>query len=204
MPFISSLTLGKDYAIFPIQHQMELMFSLKMGSFPLYVPGFAGGQTASALMLGQIFHPLTHMATLLPGYWSGNALEWNTLLRLFSLGLAHLAIFVFVRDLGVSKLFSFIVSFITVYIYECWIYFAMAPHLKLDRFSFSMCRNWLSVLETRKIYGIISHYRINLLARVQWASTDDVLWINRGVHIYCGYSLLYKGGEMRRRCRRSD
>ena len=23
MPFISSLTLGKDYAIFPIQHQIE-------------------------------------------------------------------------------------------------------------------------------------------------------------------------------------
>ena len=115
MPFISTLTLGKDYAIFPIQHQMELMFSLKMGSFPLYVPGFAGGQTASALMLGQIFHPLTHMATYLPGYWSGNALEWNTLLRLFSLGLAHFALFVFLRDLGVSNLFSFIVSFITVY-----------------------------------------------------------------------------------------
>jgi preprotein translocase subunit YajC len=115
LPFISALTLGKDYAVFPIQHQMELMFSLKMGSFPLYVPGFAGGQSASALMLGQVFHPLPHIATLLPGYWSGNALEWNTLLRLFSLGLAHLVIFVFIRDLGVSKLFSYIVSFITVY-----------------------------------------------------------------------------------------
>ena len=53
-PFISPWTLGNDYAMFPIQHQLELMFSIKNGSFPLFVPGFSGGQSSSALRVSQI------------------------------------------------------------------------------------------------------------------------------------------------------
>lgn len=115
LPFLSDLTLGNDYAVFPIQHQIELMFSLKMGSFPLYVPGFAGGQSASALTLGQIFHPISYLSSFLPGYWEGKALEWNTFFRLLSLGLAHLSIFLLIRRIGIDALMGFILSFITVY-----------------------------------------------------------------------------------------
>jgi hypothetical protein len=115
LPFLSSRTLGNDYAIWPIQHQMELMFCLKTGSFPLYVPGFAGGQSASALTLGQIFHPIAHIASILPGYWSAKALEWNTFLRLLSLGFAQMVLFVFLRNLRLNNLMAFILSFITVY-----------------------------------------------------------------------------------------
>ena len=91
------------------------MFSLKSGSFPLYVPGFVGGQSASALTLGQIYHPISHIAALMPGYWNGKALEWNTLLRLLSIGFTHLIIFLLLMDLGTGVLFAFILSFVTVY-----------------------------------------------------------------------------------------
>ena len=94
---------------------MELMFSLKTGSFPLYVPGFAGGQSASALTLGQIYHPISHIASILSGYWNGKALQWNTFLRLLSLCLAQMALFGFLRRLRFKTLMAFILSFVTVY-----------------------------------------------------------------------------------------
>ncbi|RLC13085.1 MAG: hypothetical protein DRI57_16900, partial [Deltaproteobacteria bacterium] len=115
IPFISDGTLGNDYPRFSIDHQIELMFSLKTGSFPLYVPGFAGGQTASALTLGQIYHPISHIAALMPGYWNGKALEWNTLLRLLSLACAHLTLFIFLRKLRLGSLMAFVLTTVTVY-----------------------------------------------------------------------------------------
>ena len=41
IPFVSNLTIGNDYPLYSIQWQMELLFSIKTGSFPLYAPGFA-------------------------------------------------------------------------------------------------------------------------------------------------------------------
>ena len=115
LPFVSKFTLGNDYAAFSIHHQLELMFSLKTGSFPLYVPGFSGGQTASALTQGQIFHPISHLSSWLPGYWTGKALEWNTFFRLISLGFAQLLLFHLLKKFKVHLLWAFVFSFITVY-----------------------------------------------------------------------------------------
>ncbi len=115
MPFVSNLSIGNDYPLYSIQWQMELLFSIKTGSFPLYVPGFTFGHSSSALSLGQIFHPLTYISSNLPGYWDGKALQWNTFLRLLSLGLAHLALFAFLKKIRVNMLFSFLLSCITVY-----------------------------------------------------------------------------------------
>jgi hypothetical protein len=115
VPLFSDLTLGNDYAVFHIQQQMELMFSLKMGVFPLYVPGFAGGHSYAALTLGQIFHPISQLAAALPGYWDGKALELNTLLRLLSLGGCHFMLFYFLRSLKLESAMAFVLSFITVY-----------------------------------------------------------------------------------------
>lgn len=115
VPFISDVTIGGDYLRFPIRNQMELLFSCKTGSFPLYVPGFASGHSSAALTLGQFFHPLSHIASVMPGYWDGKAIEWNTLLKLLSLGLTQLALFAFLRSLKISTLFSFLLSVIAVY-----------------------------------------------------------------------------------------
>ena len=115
LPFISGWTLGNDYPCYSIQEQMELMFSLKTGAFPLYTPGYVGGQSASALTLGQIFHPISHFTALLPGYWKGKALELNTLFRLITLAAAHLSLFAFLKKLRFSGLMAFILSFVTVY-----------------------------------------------------------------------------------------
>jgi hypothetical protein len=115
VPGLGALTLGNDYVAFPISHQMELMYCLKHGSFPLFVPGFAGGRAAAALTLGQLYHPLPHLATLIPGYWNGRALDWCTLVRLASLALCQLAAFHLLRRLDLGRAAAFAVSFLAVY-----------------------------------------------------------------------------------------
>lgn len=115
VPFLSNQTIGQDYNIHSIAQQMELQYSLEHGSFPLYVRGYAGGQTSAALTLGQLFHPISHLSAALPGYWYGEALQWNTFWRLFFLGLCHLALFILLCRLQLSGFLSFIISFITVY-----------------------------------------------------------------------------------------
>lgn len=114
-PFLADKTIGNDYVAFPIQQQMELQFSLEHGTFPLYVPGFAGGHSSAALTLGQMYHPISHLASIMPGYWDGYALQWNTLLRLLLLGLAHLGLFLLLIRLRLTGITAFIISFITVY-----------------------------------------------------------------------------------------
>ena len=114
-PFGTDLTIGNDYVVFPIQQQIELQYSLEHGSFPLYSPGFAEGRSSAALTLGQIYHPLPHLAALLPGYWEGRALDLNTFLRLLSLGLTHLCLLVVLIRLRLKIDIAFVISFITVY-----------------------------------------------------------------------------------------
>lgn len=114
-PFISDYTIGNDYTLYSINEQIELLFSIKTGTVPLYVPGYAQGHSSSALTLGQLYHPISHLASLFPGYWNGKALEWNTFLRLLILGLTQLALFAFLRRLRLNMLFSFLLSLITVY-----------------------------------------------------------------------------------------
>jgi hypothetical protein len=115
LPFAGSLTIGNDYPIFSIQQQMELQYSLVHRSFPLYAFGFAGGRSAAAMTLGQMYHPLSYLASHSPGYWKGYALEWNTFWRLASLGLTQLVLFNLLRRLKLSADFAFILSFVTVY-----------------------------------------------------------------------------------------
>jgi len=100
IPFFSDATLGKDYTNVYIRQQMELMFSLKTGSFPLFMPDFAAGQAAVSLTMGQLFHPIPHMAAHLPAYWSGYALEWVTLLKLLSLIGSQMMLFAFLKKLA--------------------------------------------------------------------------------------------------------
>jgi len=68
VPGIGERTLGNDYPVYTPTEQLGLLFSIRNGSFPLYAPGFWFGQSASALTLGQIFHPVAWVASLLPGY----------------------------------------------------------------------------------------------------------------------------------------
>jgi hypothetical protein len=69
----------------------------------------------AALTLGQLWHPISHIAAHLPGYWDGHALDWNTLIRLLTLGFAHLALLGVLRRLGLRWDAAFLVAFVTVY-----------------------------------------------------------------------------------------
>jgi hypothetical protein len=114
-PYVSIYTIGNDYPQYSIWEQMELMFSIKNLTFPLFVPGFEGGHSSSALTLGQLWHPLPYLSMLSPGYWDGFALEWVTFYRLLSLGLAQYLLFKFLRRLNLTNTSAFILSFIVIY-----------------------------------------------------------------------------------------
>ena len=115
VPFISKQTIGNDYLRYWIEQQLYLRFSIRNGTFPLYAPGFLGGWTASAMTLGQLWHPISWVAAHLPGYWSGYAHETGTLLRLLSLGATHLVLLMFLRRLRLTMVMAFLISFIAIY-----------------------------------------------------------------------------------------
>ena len=115
LPFVSNVTLGNDYPIFGPSQQIELMWSAWKGTFPLYMPGFAGGHASAAMTLGQLYHPLAWISSFMPGYRDGWALEWNTFFRLVSLGIAHAFLFKLCRRLRIEPLPSFLVTFPVIY-----------------------------------------------------------------------------------------
>jgi hypothetical protein len=79
------------------------------------MPGFAGGHSTASMTLGQLYHPIPWISSIMPGYWRGHALEWNSVFRVLSLGVAHLGLFKVVRRLRVSPLPAFLLTFPVVY-----------------------------------------------------------------------------------------
>jgi hypothetical protein len=116
MPFIPfALSVGNDYPIYTPEAQSDLMWSAWRGTFPLYMPGFAGGHSTASMTMGQLYHPIAWISSLMPGYWHGLALEWGTLFRLLSLGVAQLVLFRLLRRLRVPPVASFIGTLPVVY-----------------------------------------------------------------------------------------
>lgn len=107
--------IGNDYIDAAIADQLKLFYSITHGSFPLYVPGFYQGHTASALTLGQAYHPLPWLSQLFPGYWDGYALAINTWLRMLTLAVAHIALYRLFLKLDTAPFWAFCCSFIAVY-----------------------------------------------------------------------------------------
>ena len=114
-PFVMPLTLGNDYGIFSPGDELEMMWAVWKGTFPIFMPGFAGGHSTAAMTLGQLYHPIPWISSIMPGFWHGLALEWNTFFRLISLGVAHLSLFKLCRRLHVNPLPAFVATFPVVY-----------------------------------------------------------------------------------------
>jgi hypothetical protein len=115
VPWFSGRSIGNDYPVYAIEYQQELLFSVLNGSYPLYVPGFHHGQSAAALSLGGLHHPIAWVCAALPGYWQGHALHWNTLFRLLSLGLAHAALWRLLRALRLPWGLGWLLSTVAIY-----------------------------------------------------------------------------------------
>jgi len=116
LPFVSSRTIGNDYVTYGPLAQLDLMWSVWKGTYPLYLPGFAGGgHSVAALTLGQLHHPISWLSSMMPGYATGLAIEWNTFFRLISLGLSHLALYCVCRRLAMGRLTAFLCTFPAVY-----------------------------------------------------------------------------------------
>lgn len=114
-PWLSTLSIGADYPAFSINDQLILQFSLAHGTMPLFVPGFAFGQSVGAATLGQLFHPVSHLAALLPEYWSGGALRNYTLVNLLTLGLTGAAVSVALRRIGIGPVATLLASFLLLF-----------------------------------------------------------------------------------------
>src|SRR5690606_30282561 len=82
-------TIGNDYVIYPIDAQLEYVWSWGHGLVPLFMPGFAGGASASAMTLGQNWHPITWLCALTPGFRTGSAELVVTFYRFLELGITH-------------------------------------------------------------------------------------------------------------------
>ncbi len=114
-PFYSKKTFGNDYAIWSIAPQLQLMWSAKSGTFPLYMPGFSVGHSTAAMTLGQLYHPDAWLSAIMPGYGSGKALEYNGLFRFLNLGAAHAIFYKLSRKLSLSPLAAFLATAPAVY-----------------------------------------------------------------------------------------
>jgi hypothetical protein len=114
-PFISPQSIGNDYLIFSPGAEVDMMWSVWKGTFPLYMPGYASGHSTASMTMGQLYHPIPWISSLVPGYWGGHALQLNSLFRLLSLGGAHLALFKLCRRLLVNPLPAFLLTFPVVY-----------------------------------------------------------------------------------------
>ena len=169
IPFVSHTTMGNDYQFYAIPQQIELQYALKTGSFPLYVPGFAGGQSAAALTQGQLYHPIS-LVSHLPGYWSGHAVEWNSWFRLLSLGLVHLAVCLLLRHLGLRRGIAFLLSTVTVY---------NTRMLDLFRYGSSM-ESWTGHLFLCAAIGL--HYLRPSRVRTRGAIIASTYWLVTSGH----------------------
>ena len=192
LPFLSNVTIGNDYLAFPIKNQMELLFSIRTGSFPLYLPGFASGHSSSAATLGQMFHPFSHIASIMPGYWNGMAVDWNNFIKLLSLGMSQLALFAFLRKLRLSILFSFLLSFITVYNLRVPDLYRYGAPLEAYTASFLLCAatGWY-FLKPTKLPGPLFIIGSTYMLVCSGPSSDDVLWSSGLSVIYACCSILF-------------
>ena len=184
-PFLSRRTIAMDYQTVAPVHQMELQFGLRMGTVPLVIPGFMGGQTASALTQGQLFHPISHLAAALPGYWNGRSLEWLTLLKLLELGVAHLVLFHFLGRLGLRTPVAFLIAFSVVYNLRMLDSFRYNVALESYAALLALCAALgFHFLEPSrrapKLWIVVSTYLVVASGHPQWAFLGLV-----GASVYC-------------------
>lgn len=114
-PIVSGTTIGNDYVIYPIDAQLEFIWSWGKGMVPLFVPGFDGGNTAAAMTLGQGWHPITWICGILPWYRNGSAEVVVTFLRLLELGFTHAILYRATRQSGLGRASSFLLTFAVVF-----------------------------------------------------------------------------------------
>ncbi|MDY6824895.1 MAG: hypothetical protein SWH68_14030 [Thermodesulfobacteriota bacterium] len=116
LPLISDVGPGRSFMRYAMWLQKEMMFAIRGGTFPLFFPtSFGGIQSSLVAGVSQIYLPVPYIASVLPGYWSGNGAEWNLLLLLLTLPAAHLMLFAFLKRLPISPMLAFFFSLITVY-----------------------------------------------------------------------------------------
>jgi hypothetical protein len=108
-------TIGNDYVVYPIDAQLEYVWSWSHGIWPLFMPGFAGGTSASAMTLGQAWHPITWLCALTPGYRTGSAEVIVTVYRYLELGIVHHLLYRESRARALPRWAAFLVTLAVVF-----------------------------------------------------------------------------------------
>ncbi|MFZ5563893.1 MAG: hypothetical protein ACOZBW_07550 [Thermodesulfobacteriota bacterium] len=134
IPFVSDLAPGIDYIRYHVWPQADMMFSIHSGSFPLYVHWVNGGMPGVSIV-GQAggYLPFPYLLSLLPGYGTGYALQWNILLDFVCIAAAHIVLFRFLRKTGQNTGVAFFISMITVY----------SPRIQLSFFYGAALDTWV-------------------------------------------------------------
>lgn len=114
-PGFTETTIGNDYTVYPLDGQIELLWAWSKGMFPLYIPGFDGGNTIAAMTLAQVWHPITWLCGLIPPFRTGSAEVVVTVLRLLELGFTHAIVYRATRESGLRRTSSFVLSFVVVF-----------------------------------------------------------------------------------------
>lgn len=114
LPFITDVTPGHTFAHYLMLVQTEYMFALRTGTFPLSIV-WNDIQSSLPSGFGGIYHPVTHIIALLPGYCAGMVMEWNVLMRLLTVLLTHIVLYKFLRVIKADVVLAFFLSTTTVY-----------------------------------------------------------------------------------------
>lgn len=112
---VGRVTIGNDYVVYPIDAQLEYVWSWSHGIWPLFMPGFAGGTSASAMTLGQAWHPITWLCALTPGYRTGSAEVIVTFYRFLELGIVHHLLHRESRARGLARWAAFLLTLAVVF-----------------------------------------------------------------------------------------
>lgn len=117
LPFVTQIIPGRDFALYYVWHQMEFLFAIKNGTFPLFYhfAADAGGSSHVWMGYGQAFLPFPYLISLLPGYWTGKAIPWNILAHLLTLPISHVVIFHLIKRFKTDDLQALFLSMVTVY-----------------------------------------------------------------------------------------
>ncbi|HEX2924554.1 MAG TPA: hypothetical protein VHS28_11090 [Chloroflexota bacterium] len=124
--YYSWAIFGQDYPN-SVKALQLVSCSKEWGSFPLYMPDFWQGSSTAMATQAKLFHPNGLLMPHLPGFWSGYALAWNTLLLLASLAAAHMALYALLARLCPRRTLAFVFSLTATYnlrMLDCFRYLA--------------------------------------------------------------------------------
>lgn len=112
----SGQQIGNDYQAYQVSQAMNLRYFQKLGVEPQWHAYITGGIPIHGLALTQAFYLPGWLTSLLPGYWTGRALDWFSLRHLCLAMGGHFLFFILLRKFfSTTRLLAFLFSLVCFY-----------------------------------------------------------------------------------------